>query len=350
LGRICRKALWDIGDMAYRCFLAYIYHAREGRAFMAIKAGVTAQKKSQAVFLSLIENMKKNYELYLLSLPMFIYILVFHYGPMYGVQIAFKDFIAVKGINGSPWVGFEHFVRFFKSYHFWTLLKNTLGISIYSLAVGFPCPIILALMLNEVRHKYFKKTIQMVTYAPHFISVVVLVGIMTAFLSPNTGIVNQLIKKLGMEPIAFLEKPEWFKTLYVFSEVWQRAGWNSIIYMAALTNIDVQLHEAAIVDGSNKLQRIWYIDIPGIMPTTVILLILNMGNIMSVGFEKVFLMQNSLNMRSSEVISTYVYKVGLMGGEFSFSSAVGLFNSVINFMLVITVNRIARRVGETTLW
>ena len=317
---------------------------------MLTNTSITTQKKLRGALSSLADNMKKNYELYLLSLPMFIYIVVFHYGPMYGVQIAFKDFTPVKGISGSPWVGFEHFIRFFKSYHFWTLLKNTLGISVYSLAVGFPCPIILALMLNEVRHKYFKKTIQMVTYAPHFISVVVLVGIMTTFLSPNTGVINHFIKKLGMEPIAFLEKPEWFKTLYVLSGVWQRVGWNSIIYMAALSSIDVQLHEAAIVDGSNKLQRIYYIDIPGIIPTAVILLILNMGNIMSVGFEKVFLMQNPLNLRSSEVISTYVYKVGLMGGEFSFSAAVGLFNSVVNFALLVIVNRIAGRVGDTRLW
>ncbi len=317
---------------------------------MLTNTSITTQKKFRGALSSLADNMKKNYELYLLSLPMFIYIVVFHYGPMYGVQIAFKDFTPVKGISGSPWVGFEHFIRFFKSYHFWTLLKNTLGISVYSLAVGFPCPIILALMLNEVRHKYFKKTIQMVTYAPHFISVVVLVGIMTTFLSPNTGVINHFIKKLGMEPIAFLEKPEWFKTLYVLSGVWQRVGWNSIIYMAALSSIDVQLHEAAIVDGSNKLQRIYYIDIPGIIPTAVILLILNMGNIMSVGFEKVFLMQNPLNLRSSEVISTYVYKVGLMGGEFSFSAAVGLFNSVVNFALLVIVNRIAGRVGDTRLW
>jgi putative aldouronate transport system permease protein len=323
---------------------------KEDKVFMLTNTSITTQKKLRGALSSLADNMKKNYELYLLSLPMFIYIVVFHYGPMYGVQIAFKDFTPVKGISGSPWVGFEHFIRFFKSYHFWTLLKNTLGISVYSLAVGFPCPIILALMLNEVRHKYFKKTIQMVTYAPHFISVVVLVGIMTTFLSPNTGVINHFIKKLGMEPIAFLEKPEWFKTLYVLSGVWQRVGWNSIIYMAALSSIDVQLHEAAIVDGSNKLQRIYYIDIPGIIPTAVILLILNMGNIMSVGFEKVFLMQNPLNLRSSEVISTYVYKVGLMGGEFSFSAAVGLFNSVVNFALLVIVNRIAGRVGDTRLW
>ena len=323
---------------------------KEDKVFMLTNTSITTQKKLRGALSSLADNMKKNYELYLLSLPMFIYKVVFHYGPMYGVQIAFKDFTPVKGISGSPWVGFEHFIRFFKSYHFWTLLKNTLGISVYSLAVGFPCPIILALMLNEVRHKYFKKTIQMVTYAPHFISVVVLVGIMTTFLSPNTGVINHFIKKLGMEPIAFLEKPEWFKTLYVLSGVWQRVGWNSIIYMAALSSIDVQLHEAAIVDGSNKLQRIYYIDIPGIIPTAVILLILNMGNIMSVGFEKVFLMQNPLNLRSSEVISTYVYKVGLMGGEFSFSAAVGLFNSVVNFALLVIVNRIAGRVGDTRLW
>lgn len=298
----------------------------------------------------LLDNIKKNYELYLLSLPTFVYFVIFHYGPMYGVQIAFRDFIATNGILGSPWVGIEHFERFFRSHHFWILLKNTLGISGYSLIVGFPAPIILALMLNEVRHKHYKKTVQMVTYAPHFISTVVMVSMLLAFLSPNTGLVNQVLRAFGLESINFLAKPQWFKTLYVFSGLWQRVGWGSIIYMSALSGIDPQLHEAAIVDGATKIQRIFHIDIPGIMPTAVILLILNVGRIMSVGFEKVFLMQNPLNMISSDVISTYVYRAGLLGAEFSFSSAVGLFNAVINCILLVTVNWVAGRIGENSLW
>lgn len=298
----------------------------------------------------LMRNIKKNYELYLLSIPTLVYFLLFHYGPMYGVQIAFKDFVPPKGILGSSWVGLEHFLRFFKVYHFWTLLKNTLGISIYQLLLGFPCPIILALMLNEVKHKRFRKTVQMVTYAPHFISVVVLVGMMSAFLSPTTGIFNQLIRLFGMSSISFLEKPEWFKTLYVFSGLWQGVGWSSIIYMAALAGIDIQQHEAAIVDGATKLQRIIHIDIPGILPTAIILLIMNLGSIMSVGFEKAFLMQNPLNMTSSDVISTYVYRSGILNAEYSFSAAVGLFNSVINFILLITANAVAKCTTETSLW
>lgn len=291
-----------------------------------------------------------NYDLYLLLLPSFIYIIIFHYYPLYGLQIAFKDFIPTKGIWGSPWVGFEHLKRFFNSYYFWTLIKNTLGISLYSLIVGFPIPIILALMLNEVKSNFFKKLVQTVTYAPHFISTVVMVGIILAFLSPTSGILNTLIKFLGGEPIAFMQKPEWFKTIYVFTGVWQGAGWGSIIYLAALAGIDPQLHEAALMDGATRLQRIWYINIPGILPTIVILLILRSGSIMNVGFEKVFLMQNQLNMEASDVISTYVYRSGLLQAQYSFSSAVGLFNSVINCFLLVIVNSITRKIGETSLW
>ncbi|MDI6618425.1 MAG: ABC transporter permease subunit [Clostridiales bacterium] len=291
-----------------------------------------------------------NYDLYLLLLPSFIYVIIFHYYPLYGLQIAFKDFIPTKGIWGSPWVGFEHLKRFFNSYYFWTLIKNTLGISLYSLIVGFPIPIILALMLNEVKSNFFKKLVQTVTYAPHFISTVVMVGIILAFLSPTSGILNTLIKFLGGEPIAFMQKPEWFKTIYVFTGVWQGAGWGSIIYLAALAGIDPQLHEAALMDGATRLQRIWYINIPGILPTIVILLILRSGSIMNVGFEKVFLMQNQLNMEASDVISTYVYRSGLLQAQYSFSSAVGLFNSVINCFLLVIVNSITRKIGETSLW
>lgn len=318
---------------------------------MAVNSSIATGTKYDTNISKIIsKKILPNWELYLFIIPSLIYFIVFHYAPMYGVQIAFKDFIASKGIWGSPWVGFEHFQRFFNSYYFWMLIKNTVGINLYSLAVGFPVPIILALMLNEAKDGLFKRTVQTVTYAPHFISTVVMVGMIIAFLSPSTGIVNKLIKALGGEPIAFMQEPQWFKTIYVFSGVWQDAGWGSIIYLAALAGIDPQLHEAAIMDGATRIQRIWHINIPGILPTVVILLILRTGSIMNIGFEKVFLMQNPLNMDTSDVISTYVYRSGLIQSQYSFSAAVGLFNSIINFDLLVLINSIARRVSETSLW
>jgi putative aldouronate transport system permease protein len=294
--------------------------------------------------------LRRHWQLYLLISPVLLYFAIFHYLPIYGVQIAFKDFIGTKGIWGSPWVGFKHFERFFASYFFERLLFNTLGISLYELAVGFPIPILLALMINEVRQSSFKRFVQTVTYAPHFLSTVVLVGLVVMFLSPTTGIVNTVIKAFGGEPVYFMTEPEWFKSIYVFSGVWQQMGWNSIIYLAALAGIDPHLHEAARVDGASRLRRIWHINLSGIRSTIVVLLILNVGSLMGVGFEKVFLMQNSLNMESSDVISTYVYRSGILGSQYSFSAAVGLFNSVVNFILLVTVNRIARRVNQTSLW
>lgn len=298
----------------------------------------------------LARAVRENWDLYLLILPVIIYYIIFHYIPMYGVQIAFKDFIASKGIVGSPWVGFKHFERFFDGYYFWRLIKNTLGIGVYELAVGFPVPIVLALMINEVRSRFFRRAVQTVTYAPHFLSTVVTVGMLLIFLSPQYGVVNNFLGLLGIEPIAFMTEPEWFKTVYVLSGVWQHMGWSSIIYLAALAGIDPQLHEAAKVDGASRLRRIWHINLPGILPTIVILLILNIGSVLSVGFEKVFLMQNDLNLESSDVISTYVYRSGIVGAQYSFSAAVGLFNSVVNFILLVSVNYIARRMGETSLW
>jgi putative aldouronate transport system permease protein len=293
---------------------------------------------------------RRNWDLYLLLLPVFAYFIVFHYYPMYGVQIAFKDFLSTKGIWGSPFIGFGYFQRFFKSYFFWRLLRNTLGISVYQLAVGFPAPLILALMLNQLRSKRFRKTVQLVTYAPHFLSTVVVVGMLGAFLSPRNGVVNQFLVLLGMEPVFFMTKPGWFKSLYVLSGVWQNAGWGSIIYIAAISSIDPQLYEAAHMDGAGSLQRILHVTIPCILPTAVILLILNVGQLMNVGFEKVFLMQNDMNLEASDVISTYVYRSGILRAEYSFSAAVGLFNSVVNFILLVTVNSIARSVTDTGLW
>lgn len=290
------------------------------------------------------------YRLHLLLLPTVLYFALFHYAPLYGVLLAFKDYNPLQGIWGSPWVGFDHFQRFFDSYYFWTLIRNTVGISLFSLVVNFPLPILLALMLNEVRHKLFRRTVQTVTYAPHFISVVVLSGMLILFFSPQNGLIGQLIVLFGGEPVSLLTRPEWFKTLYVFSGVWQEIGWWSIIYLAALAGIDPQLHEAAKIDGASIVRRIWHINLPGIRPVMVILLILSMGGVLSVGFEKIYLLQNPLNLESSEVIATYVYKIGLLQAQYDFSTAVNLFNSAINFALLVTVNRLARRINDSSLW
>lgn len=304
----------------------------------------------KAVWTGLWRKIMKNWELYLFLLPTLIYIIVFKYLPMYGVTIAFKNFNPALGIQGSPWVGLRHFERFFNSYQFHDLLRNTLALSVFQLVASFPMPIIVALMLNQVRHKRYKKVVQTVIYAPHFISTVVLAGIMFVFLSPSSGIVNKAIELLGGEPVFFMARPEWFRPLYVLSGIWQDTGFGTIVYLAALTSVPPELHEAAIVDGATKLQRIRYIDIPSIIPTAVILLILEMGNIMNIGFEKAYLMQTSLNVTASEIIPTYVYKVGLLQAQWSFSAAVGLFNAVINFILLITVNRIAKSLSNTSLW
>ncbi|GIN85152.1 sugar ABC transporter permease [Heyndrickxia sporothermodurans] len=305
--------------------------------------------KKNTRFSSLKKSFRKNWDLYLLISPVIAYFIIFHYVPMYGIQIAFKDYIATLGIWGSPWVGFDHFERFFNSYYFWRLIKNTLGIGLYTLAVSFPIPIIVALMLNEIRMKKLKSFVQTVIYIPHFLSTVVIVGMLLLFLKPD-GLINQVITLFGGKPIFFITEPTWFKTLYVFSDVWQTMGWSSIIYLAALTAVDKQLHEAAIIDGASRLQRIWHINIPTIMPTIVILFILNAGSVMSVGFEKVFLMQNNLNLSSSDVISTFVYRSGILDAEYSFSAAVGLFNSVINFIMLVMVNYFAKKINQTSLW
>lgn len=304
----------------------------------------------QVFLITVSKQLRRNWDLYLLILPVLAYVAIFQYIPMYGVQIAFKNYIATMGIWDSPWIGLDHFQRFFKSYYFWDLIWNTLGLSLYQLLVGFPVPILLALMLNEVGGKRFKKTVQTITYAPHFISIVVLVGMLTMFLSPQTGIVNRVIELAGGEAIYFMGDASLFKSIYVFSGVWQHMGWGSIIYIAALASVDPLLHEAAVMEGATRMQRIRHINIPALIPTAIILFILDMGSIMNVGFEKVFLMQNDLNRVGSDVISTFVYRSGILGAEYGFSTAVGLFNSLINFTLLIMVNAAARKTSDTSLW
>jgi len=294
----------------------------------------------------------RNWDLYLLLLPFLLYYLLFHYEPMYGLQLAFKNFRAVDGITGSPWVSplLKHFERFFDSPYFTRLLSNTLSISVLQLVFGFPVPILLALMLNEVGSLKYKKVVQNITYAPYFLSTVVVVGLIRSFTNPQYGIFNVLLKSVGSESINFMLLPKWFLPLYIGSYVWQSAGWNSIIYIAALSGIDPQLIESAQMDGANRLQRIWHINLPGILPTIVILLILNVGSIMNVGFEKAFLMQNDMNVAVSDIISVYSYKIGIQGAQYSYATAIGLFNSAVNCVLLLIINNISRRLSETSLW
>ena len=295
-------------------------------------------------------HFQRYWQLYVLIAPAVIYFLIFHYGPMYGVQIAFKDYKPSLGILDSPRVGFKHFKRFFNSYYFSDLMRNTLQISLYELVVEFPMPIILALLFNELRNGFFKKFAQTVTYAPHFISTVVIVGMLVAFLSPSTGLLNHLLASLGFERVAFLEEASWFKTIYVFSGIWQNTGWNTIIYMAALLGVDPQLYEAASIDGASRWQKLIYINLPALIPTMVILLILNFGSIMAMGYEKILLMQNALNISESNVIATFTYKQGLLDGNYSYAAAIGLFNSAINAILLVVVNKFSRKLSRISLW
>ena len=298
-------------------------------------------------------QIRRQWQLYLFLLIPVVLVVVFAYIPMYGVTLAFKDYRPKLGILGSPWTsqnGMKYFLQFFNSPNFGMLLKNTLILSLYSLVAGFPAPIILALCLNEVRQKWFKKSVQMVTYAPYFISTVVLVGMLIRLTNARTGFISMIIQFFGGAPTDLMSIPGLFRTLYVFSGIWQGMGYSAIIYIAALSNADPSLYEAAVIDGASRLQKIIHIDIPTIMPTITLLLIMSVGNIMSVGAEKVYLMQNNLNQINSEIISTYVYKIGLISGQFSLSTAVGVFNSVVNFVLLFLVNKIAQKIGETRLW
>jgi putative aldouronate transport system permease protein len=305
---------------------------------------------SRQYFVLLAKKILTNYQLYLFLLPTVLYFLVFKYGPMYGVQIAFKDFIPTEGIFGSPWVGLKHFERFFSSYQFGTILQNTLWLSVYSLIISFPLPILLSLLMNQFPVVRYRRLVQTVIYAPTFISTIVLVGMVNIFLSPRSGLINHLIVLLGGQPISFMASPDWFPSIFVWSGAWQGTGFATIIYMAALASVDPALHESAIIDGANKWQRIRYVDFPALIPTIIILLILAAGNIMNVSFEKALLLQTPLNKPTSEVIQTYVYSVGLQRAQYSFSAAVGLFNSIVNLILLLSVNRIARRISDTSLW
>lgn len=287
--------------------------------------------------------------LYAMMLPVIAYYIVFHYAPMYGALIAFKEYSPAQGIAGSEWVGWANFRDFFESYYFWRILKNTVIISLLTLIFGFPAPIVLALFVNEIRRKFFKRFVQTVTYMPYFISLVVICGMIIEFTN-NGGIVNNLLVRFGYSGQAMLQQPQLFRPIYILSEIWQKVGWESIIYIAALSGIDQEQYEAAHMDGASRWNMMWQITLPGLLPTISILFILRVGNLLNVGFEKIILLYNSATYDTADVISTFVYRKGLIDFGWSYSSAVGLFNSVINLALLVAANRISRKLSESSLW
>ncbi len=294
--------------------------------------------------------LRRDYQLWIMIMPAVAVILIFNYIPMYGIQLAFRDYDFSKGLTGGEWRGLHYFQQFIDSYLFADLMTNTFLISLVTIVVGFPAPIVLALILNQIRRKRLKNLMQTTVYLPHFISVIVLVGMLNVLLSPETGAVGYLMKSIGLGHINLIASTSTFIPVYVLSDVWQHCGWNSIIYLAALSAVDPQLYDSAKMDGASRWQTIRHVDLPALVPTIIVLFILSMGGILSTGFEKIFLMQNSLNLPVSEVISTYVYRIGIISNQFSYASAIGLFNTVINFAFLLAMNAISKRVSDTSLY
>lgn len=306
-------------------------------------------KSRMSVVSSFIKDVGCNRALYIMLVPVILYYAVFRYAPMYGAIIAFKDFSPGKGIIGSPWVGLTHFKDFITGYYFSRTVINTVLISLYGLVFSFPAPIILALMLNEIKNNSFKRTIQTITYMPHFVSLVVICGIIMEFTATD-GVINDFLVIFGSERTSLMQRPELFRTIYIASGIWQQVGWGTIIYLAAISGIDTELYEACTIDGGGRLRQLLHITLPGISSTIVILLILRMGSIMNVGFEKIILLYSPATYQTADVISSFVYRKGLQEFSFSYSAAVGLFNSAIDFFLVISANWISKKVNETSLW
>lgn len=307
------------------------------------------KEKRRGMFSKKVSDLAKCWQLWVMMLPAILYIVLFAYKPMYGILIAFKNYSFRKGIWGSEWIGFSNFTRLFESYWFPVIMKNTLQLSILSLLIGFPIPIILALLFSEVKNEKFRTTVQTVSYAPHFISLVVMCGMLILFLSPTTGVLNKLLNYLGFESVYFMQDASMFKWIYVWSDVWQGAGWGSIIYFAALSGVDDALLEAAELDGASRLQKIWHVKIPAILPTIVVTFILRCGSLLSVGYEKAYLLQTSTNLAGSEIISTYVYKVGLEQADFGFSTAINLLNTIVNCIILILANQLSKKVTDSGL-
>ncbi|SLN51996.1 putative multiple-sugar transport system permease YteP [Pseudoruegeria aquimaris] len=308
--------------------------------------GYAKPTRAQAV----VAHFKREWQLYAMLLPMVIWLLVFLYKPMYGLQIAFKDYSIFRGIQGSPWVGFEHFETLFSNDQFIRALRNTVIISFYTLLFGFPVPILLALMFNEILHKMFKKTAQTIVYLPHFISSVIIAGIVITAFSPSAGIVNTMLGWFGVEPIYFLTKPEWFRPIFIGTGIWQEAGFQSIVYLAAIAGVSPTLYESAVVDGASRWQMMWKITIPSILPTIIIMLIIRIGNIMEVSFEMVILLYQPATYETADVVNTFIYRQGIQGGQYDLAAAAGLFNAVVAFVLVIGANSISKRYSRTSLW
>ena len=317
---------------------------------MESKTGIGKPKRGNT-WTYVKKRLKQSWQWYVLLLPAVVYIAIFAYGPMYGVQIAFKNYKPKLGVTGSPWLDplFKNFTRFIQYPDFWKMIRNTLSITLYSLAT-FPLPIIFALMLNEVRNMKVKKTVQMITYAPHFLSEVVVCSLVLMMLARANGPINNLKVALGGERVAFIENPSYFSSIYVWSGVWQNIGWDSILYISALAAISPELVEAATIDGANRMQIIRHVNIPGIMPTIAITFIMRMGGLLSVGYSKIFLLQNDLNLSASQVISTYVYRVGILNGQYSYSTAISLFNNVVNILILLMANFVVKKMTDTGLF
>ena len=297
-----------------------------------------------------MRHFRREWQIYILLLPAIVWFILFLYKPMYGLQIAFKDYSVFRGIAASPWVGLEHFYTLFDSDQFLRAVKNTFVLSALSLFIGFPIPIILALMFNEILQQTFKKTAQTIVYLPHFISTVIIAGIVITAFSPSSGVVNLLISKLGFDPVYFLTKPEWFRPIFIGSGIWQEAGFSSIVYLAAIAGVSPTLYESAVVDGASRWQMMWKITLPCILPTIIIMLIIRIGNLLEVSFELVILLYQPATYSTSDIINTYIYRQGLQGGQYDIAGAAGLFNAVVAFVLVISANSIAKRYTKTSLW
>ncbi len=296
------------------------------------------------------EHFRREWQIYLMLLPMIIWFVIFLYKPMYGLQVAFKDYSIFRGVAGSPWVGFEHFQTLLDSDNFWRALKNTFMISMLSLCFGFPVPIILALMFNEVTNQLFKRSAQTIVYLPHFISTVIIAGIVITAFSPSAGIVNLILSWFNIDPIYFLIEPGWFRPIFIGSGIWQEAGFSSIVFLAAIAGVNPSLYESAVIDGASRWQMMWKITLPSILPTIIIMLIIRIGNLLEVGFELIILLYQPATFETADVINTYIYRQGIQGAQYDLAAAAGLFNAVVAFVLVMTANTIARRYSNTSLW
>lgn len=317
---------------------------------LTIRAREAVQDTEPSRTTRILDHLKRDWQIYAMLLPTIIWLLLFLYKPMYGLQIAFKDYSLFRGIAGSEWIGFEHFETLFGSDQFIRALRNTVIISFYSLLIGFPVPILLALMFNEVLNQTYKKTAQTIVYLPHFISSVIIAGIVITALSPSSGIVNTVLGWFGIEPIYFLTKPEWFRPIFIGTGIWQEAGFQSIVYLAAIAGISPTLYESAVVDGASRWQMMWRITIPSILPTIIIMLIIRIGSILEVSFEMIILLYQPATYETGDVVNTFIYRQGIQGGQYDLAAAAGLFNAVMAFILVISANALSRRYSRTSLW